>query len=142
MKLFTLILFALMYVLMIALPKRRPVTALVTAAVFLIFGILPLKSLGSVINWNVLMMIAGTMVIVHYFILSGMPNLLSDLLLKRSRDTMWVTVLMSLFAGVISALIDNVATVLMVAPVGLSICRRLKIRPTGMILSIDRKSVV
>ena len=39
-------------------------------------------------------------------------------------------------SGVISAFIDNVATVLMVAPVGLAVCRKLKINPIGMILSI------
>jgi Na+/H+ antiporter NhaD/arsenite permease-like protein len=43
---------------------------------------------------------------------------------------------MSLFSGAVSAFIDNVATVLMVAPVGLAICRKLKISPVGMLLSI------
>ena len=43
---------------------------------------------------------------------------------------------MSLFSGIISAFIDNVATVLMVAPVGLAICKKLKISPVMMILSI------
>ena len=49
---------------------------------------------------------------------------------------MWVTILMSLFSGVISVFIDNVATVLMVAPVGMAICKKLKMSPVGMILSI------
>ena len=57
-----------------------------------------------------------------------------DVLLKRSKNGMWVTVCMSLFAGVISAFIDNVATVLMVAPVGIAICKKLKTNPVGMIL--------
>ena len=65
-----------------------------------------------------------------------MPNLLAELLLEKSKNVMWVTILMSLFSGVISAFIDNVATVLMVAPVGLAICKKLKINPVGMILSI------
>ena len=136
MKIFALILFVLMYVLMIAKPKYRPLYALVVAAVFLISGILPLSSFVSIINWNVLMMIAGTMIIVYYFIDSQMPNLLADMLLRKSKNIMWVTILMSLFAGVISAFIDNVATVLMVAPVGLAICKKLKMNPVGMILSI------
>lgn len=136
MKIFALILFILMYVLMIARPKYRPAYALVTAAVFLISGILPLGELPSTINWNVLMMITGTMIIVHFFIESQMPNLLADLLLQKSKNVMWVTIYMSLFSGVISAFIDNVATVLMVAPVGLAVCRKLKVDPVGMILSI------
>ncbi len=136
MKTTALILFIVMYVLMIFKPKYRPAYALVTALVFLIVGILPWKELLGTINWNVLMMIAGTMIIVYFFIESQMPNLLADLLLEKSKNVMWVTIFMSLFSGIISAFIDNVATVLMVAPVGLAICRKLKINPVGMILSI------
>ena len=136
MKIFALVLFALMYVLMIAKPKYRPLYALSVAAIFLISGILPWKDLMSTINWNVLLMISGTMIIVYYFIESHMPNLLADILLEKAKNVMWVTILMSLFAGVISAFIDNVATVLMVAPVGMAICKKLNMSPVGMILSI------
>lgn len=136
MKIFALVLFILMYILMIVRPKERPVFALVTGAVFIVVGVVPFRNLLSVINWNVLLMITGTMIIVFYFIESQMPNLLADLLLEKSPNVMWVTILMSLFAGIISAFIDNVATVLMVAPVGLAICKKLKIKPVGMILSV------
>ena len=136
MKIFALIVFILLYILMIAKPKYRPVYALAAAGVFLVSGVLPVRLLPGTINWNVLMMIVGTMIIVEYFIESGMPGLLADILLDKSKNVMWVIILMSLFAGVISAFIDNVATVLMVAPVGLAICRKLKISPVGMILSI------
>ena len=47
---------------------------------------------------------------------------------------------MSLFAGVISAFIDNVSTVLIVAPIGLEICRKLNMNPVGMILSVSVSS--
>ncbi|MBR3403706.1 MAG: TRAP transporter large permease subunit [Firmicutes bacterium] len=136
MQILALVLFILMYVLMITLPKWRPFYALGVAVIFLITGILPIGSLLSTINWNVLMMITGTMIIVYYFIESRMPNRLADMLLGASKNVMWVTIYMSLFSGLISAFIDNVATVLMVAPVGLAICKKLKINPVGMILSI------
>jgi len=136
MKIAALIVFVLMYVLMIVKPKYRPFYALAAAAVFLVSGIMPFGRLASVINWNVLMMITGTMIIVYYFISSGMPGLLADFLVKKSGNVMVVTILMSLFAGLISAFIDNVATVLMVAPVAIAICRKVNINPVGMILSI------
>ena len=103
MKIFALILFVLMYVLMIALPKHRPLYAVGTAAIYLIVGVLPIARLPAAINWNVLMMIAGTMIIVDYFIESKMPNRLADILLEKSKNVMWVTIYMSLFSGVISA---------------------------------------
>ena len=136
MKILALILFVVMYIAMITKPKYRPQIALSVAVIYLIAGIVPFSELPVTINWNVLMMISGTMIIVYYFIESLMPNLLADIILNKSKNAMWVTILMSLFAGLISAFIDNVATVLMVAPVGLAVCKKLKMNPVGMILSI------
>ena len=125
-----------MYVLMITLPKRRAIVALTTAVIFIATGILPLNQVFGAIDWNVLMMIFGTMVIVDYFIESKMPNLIAEKLLDAAPNVLWVTIFMSLFSGIISAFIDNVATVLMVAPVGLAICKKLKISPVQMIICI------
>lgn len=128
--------FLIMYILMIVLPKRRAIVALSAAALMVICQILPLGKVLPAIDWNVLMMIFGTMVIVDYFIESKMPNRIAEALLRISKNVMWVTILMSLFSGIISAFIDNVATVLMVAPVGLAICKKLKINPVPMIICI------
>ena len=135
-KIIAIIIFLIMYILMVVLPKRRAVVAL-TAAVIMIAGqILPIGKVLPSIDWNVLMMIFGTMVIVDYFIESKMPNKIAEALLRISKNVMWVTIIMSLFSGIISAFIDNVATVLMVAPVGLAICKKLKINPVPMIICI------
>lgn len=136
MKTIAIILFVVMYILMIALPKRRAIVALSTAAIFIVLGILPYNQVFGAIDWNVLMMIFGTMVIVDYFIESKMPNRIAEMLLDVAPNVMWVTIFMSLFSGIISAFIDNVATVLMVAPVGLAICKKLKISPVPMIICI------
>ena len=136
LKTLAIILFVALYALMVALPKRRVWVALGAACISVIAGILPVGRVPHVINWNVLLMISGTMIVVDYFIESRMPNRIADWLLDKSKNVKWVTILMSLFAGVISAFIDNVATVLMVAPVALAICRQLKISPVPMILAI------
>lgn len=133
---FALILFALTYVLMIALQKYRPWVAVGSAFVFLVSGIVPMGELLEAIDFNVLLMLAGTMGTVSLFIESRMPNKMAEALLRRSPNVMWVVVYMSLFAGVVSAFVDNVATVLMIAPVGLAIAKKLDISPVGMIISI------
>lgn len=136
MKIAAILLFIAMYVVMVVRPTRRMWAALITGTIFVLTGILPVSRVFSEIDWNVILMIAGTMVIVDYFIASKMPNLIADILLDKAKNVMWVTIYMSLFAGAISAFIDNVATVLMVAPVGIAVCRKLKISPVGMIISI------
>lgn len=136
MKELAIFLFILMYVLMVILKNKRAIVALSTAVIFIITGILPITQVFTAIDWNILMMIFGTMVIVDYFIESKMPNLIADKLLNLAPNVMWVTIIMSLFSGIISAFIDNVATLLMVAPVGLAICKKLKISPVAMIICI------
>ena len=115
MKIFALILFVVTYALMIALQKARPWIALGSAAVFIIAGIVPFSDILPSIDFNVLLMLIGTMGTVSLFIASGMPGRLAEILLEKSPNIMWVAVAMSLFAGIVSAFIDNVATVLMIA---------------------------
>lgn len=140
MKTIALVLFLVTYVLMIALANKRPYIALISAALYVALGIMPIGQIWSAIDWNVLMMLAGTMGTVFLFIESKMPNRLADLLLKKTPNVMWAAVAMSAFAGVVSAFVDNVATVLMLAPVGLAVCRRLKLSPVIMLICISVSS--
>ena len=138
LQVIAIILFILMYVVMIVKTEWRLYAIWGVAVLFVLFGILQRNPLYwlSVINWNVIMMIGGTMVTVYYFIESKMPNRLAEIILEKCPTVMWVIILMSLFAGAVSAFIDNVATVLMIAPVGLAICKKLKISPVSMLLAI------
>ena len=131
-----LILFAATYVLMLVFSKYRPYIALGSAAIFVVTGMLPLGQIVPSIDLNVILMIAGTMGLVALFIESKMPALLADLVMERVSSVQMAAVAMALFAGVISAFMDNVATVLMIAPVALEICRKLKTNPVPFIIGI------
>ena len=119
-----------------ALPKYRSYTAVITAVLFIVLGILPVKNALTAINYNVIMMLTGTMLIVELFIESDMPSYMAENLLKIVPNVQWAVVLLSLFAGIISAFVDNVATVLMVAPVGIEVCKKIKTNPVPVIISI------
>ncbi len=153
-----LIIFAATYVLMMAFQKIRPYVAIGGAAIFVILGIIQAVNpalfgadffaLGDAsysygitqvlaeIDWNVVMMIAGTMGTVYLFIESKMPQLMSDILISRMPNIKWAVVAMSLFAGIVSAFVDNVATVLMIAPVALAFCKKVDISPVPSIICI------
>lgn len=136
MKIAALVLFILTYVLLLVLPKWRAYIAAFVGFLFMCIGILPWNDFSTAIDWNVLMIIAGTMGIVALFIESKMPALLADLLISKMPNVKWAVVALSLFAGLISAFVDNVATVLMVAPIALSISKKLKISPVPAIIAI------
>ncbi len=136
-----LIIFIIMYAGMLFLQQYRPWIALSGAALFIILGLCgvydftPLDALAAV-EYNVLLMIAGTMGVVTLFIDSKMPARLSEMLITRVPDVKWAILVLSLFAGVISAFVDNVATVLMVTPVGLAISKKLNVSPVPVLISI------
>ena len=131
-----IILFAATYVLMLVFSKYRPYIALASAVVFIATKMLPLGQIWPSIDLNVLLMIAGTMGLVALFIESQMPSLLADLIMEKVPNVQMAAVALALFSGVISAFVDNVATVLMVAPVALEICNKLKTNPVPFIIGI------
>ena len=134
--LLAIILFAATYVLMLTFSKYRPYIALASAVVFIATSMLPLNQIWGSIDLNVLLMIAGTMGLVQLFIDSKMPALLADLVMEKVPNVQMAAVALSLFAGVISAFVDNVATVLMVAPVALAICKKLNTNPVPFIIGV------
>lgn len=133
---YAIVLFAVTYVLMLIFSKYRPYIALGSAVIFIATGMLPYNEILGAIDFNVLLMIAGTMGLVQLFIDSKMPALLADLVMEKVPNVKWAAVALSLFAGIISAFVDNVATVLMVAPIALEICKKLKTNPVPFIISI------
>ncbi len=128
--------FAVMYLCLLVFPKYRSYIALSAAIVFVVIGVLPSGKVLTSIDWNVILMIGGTMGIVSLFIESKMPSLMADFILDKMPNVKWAIVALALFAGIVSAFIDNVATVLMVAPVALDIARKLKISPVNAIIAI------
>lgn len=136
MKIFALIVFIAVYAMLLLLPKYRAYVALAAAAIFMALGIVPLGEAAAAVDWNVLLMLAGTMGTVDLFIRSNMPNRLSDYLVRALPNVKVLIIALALFAGLVSAFVDNVATVLMLAPVGIAIARKLNISPVNMILAI------
>jgi len=136
MKMIALITFIGVYVLLLVLPKYRAFVALGAAALFAVLGIVPIGEIAGVIDWNVLLMLAGTMGTVDLFIRSNMPNRMADKLVQLLPNVKALIIVLALFAGIVSAFVDNVATVLMLAPVGLSLAKKLNISPVSPILAI------
>ena len=131
-----LALFLATYVLLLIFGKYRAYIAAASALLFVVLGILPWAEVPAAIDWNVLLMIAGTMGTVVLFIESRMPALMADIIMEKVPNIKWAVVALSLFAGLISAFVDNVATVLMVAPVALALAKKLDISPVPVIIAI------
>lgn len=131
-----LALFAVTYILMLVFSKYRTYIAIGSGLIFLLTGMLPVGKLLGYIDFNVLLMIVGMMGLVALFVESRMPVLIADLIMRRVPSVKWAVVALALLAGIISAFVDNVATVLMIAPVAIAVCKRLDTNPVPAIIAI------
>lgn len=138
---FALVVFIITYASMLAFQKYRPWIALSAAMILTIAGVCgmyPMDWISAItaVDYNVLLMIAGTMGLVTLFVESKMPARMSEMILERVPDVRWAVTVLALMAGIISAFVDNVATVLMMAPIGMAISKRLRISPVPVLISI------
>lgn len=133
-------LFVITYIFMIKFVNHRPLVVGISALVFIILNIVPLNTVWGAIDFNVLLMIGGTMMLVSLFSESLMPTRLADLIINKVKDIRLIILFLSMFAGFVSAFIDNVATVLMIAPVAMSLAKKLNISPVKMIIAISISS--
>lgn len=136
MKTIVITLFILTYVIMLTLPKYRQYAAAAVAIVMVILGVVtPLEAVNA-IDWNVIMMLAGTMGTVYLCIESKMPAMVRDMLVNKLKSVKLIFVALALFSGFVSAFIDNVATVLMVAPIALAIAKKFNVSPVNTVLTV------
>lgn len=97
--------------------------------------ITPAQALRS-INLNVMGIFVGMMVLSDLFIHSQVPAYLASRIVNPKRSVGSALLAVCVLAGAVSAVVDNVATVLMIAPIALEISRRLKITPVPFLIGI------
>jgi len=98
-----------------------------------------LASAGNVllhINWNVLMILAGAMTVAGMFIESKVPVVLADFIVKHLKTVGGAALGVCAMSSFLSAFIDNVTTVLIVAPVALVLAKRMRTSPVPFIIGL------
>jgi len=88
------------------------------------------------VDWNVLGIFAGVLLVAEFFIITKVPVLLSDVLIDRSKNVGQAMLLVCALSGLISMFVENVATVLIVAPLALQISKRLRLSPVPFLIGI------
>ncbi|MEV6967886.1 ArsB/NhaD family transporter [Hamadaea sp. NPDC051192] len=122
--------FAAAYVLIATEWVHRVAAALGGAIAMLLIGATNAEeaffSPDSGIDWNVIFLLIGMMLIVAVLRRTGLFEYLAIWAVKRARGRPYpVMVILVLITGIASAGLDNVTTVLLVAPVTLFVCDRL-----------------
>lgn len=124
------ILFVATYAVIISDKVNRAIVAGLGASLMVTLGILNQSTAVSGVDFNTLGLLAGMMVIVAITRGSGVFQFVAIWSAKKVNANPWgILVMLSLVTAVFSSLLDNVTTVLLIAPVTLLICHELSIKP-------------
>ncbi len=122
--------FAATYILVMTERINRAIVAMLAAGVMVLAGVLTQKQAVSGVDFNTLGLLTGMMVIVAITRKSGVFQYLAVWSAKKVNADPWgILVMLALVTAVLSAFLDNVTTVLLVAPVTLLITETLKVSP-------------
>ncbi len=109
---------------------NRAIIALIGAALMILTGVIDQEIAIAGEDFNTLALLIGMMVLVAISRRSGMFQYLAIWSAKAARGSPWgILALLTVVTAMLSALLDNVTTVLLIAPVTLVITQELKVPP-------------
>ncbi|HYD55883.1 MAG TPA: SLC13 family permease [Burkholderiales bacterium] len=133
----TLIIFAATILAVVTNVIDSTLAAMIGVAVMIWAGVMTDEDAFKYVDWNVMAILVSIWLIAGYFGKTGVPSWLSVQALKLSGGRPGLLVMILTFlAGVISMFVDNVVTILMMAPVALPLARAMGIPAAPMILMI------
>ena len=149
-KWFVLLIFVLTYVGVVMFARKKTLVMVLGAATILLVKLLVFsQNIGWFthvfstikwgifsINWNVMGIFWGMLYITGIFIYSKVPILLSDKLIEHAKNVGMAILAVCALSSLISAFVENVATVMIVAPIALAICKKLQISPVPFLIGI------
>jgi len=125
-----IVIFTLTYVLIVTDRVNRSIIALLGAGIMVVSGVLTQEEAIRGIDFNTIALLTGMMVLVAIARRCGMFEYLAVWAAKKGRAQPWaILAMLSVVTAVLSAFLDNVTTVLLVAPVTLEIARYLEAPP-------------
>src|SRR5688572_2068807 len=137
MQWLTLAIFAITIVAVVSNVIDSTLAALIGVAVMVWLGVMTDEDAFKYVDWNVMAILVAIWLIAGYFGKTGVPSWLSVQALKLSGGRPGLLVMILTFlAGVISMFVDNVVTILMMAPVALPLARAMGIPAAPVILMI------
>jgi Na+/H+ antiporter NhaD/arsenite permease-like protein len=123
-------LFVLTYLLIVTERLNRAIVSLGAAVLMILGGVLTQEAAFQGVDFNTLGLLTGMMVIVGITKNSGIFQYLAIWSAKLVKADPWgILLMLMIVTAVLSALLDNVTTVLLIAPVTLLITDELKIKP-------------
>ncbi|MDR3161081.1 MAG: anion permease [Spirochaetaceae bacterium] len=127
----------LMYIFVVVFNEKKSFIAIGAGLLMMIIGVVsPRIVLLELINWNILLIFLGSLIIAELFIYSRVPALIADIIVIASPNVAVAIVAILMMTGFISAFVENVATVLVMAPIALALCKKLTMNPAYFMVGL------
>ncbi|MEM4326509.1 MAG: SLC13 family permease, partial [Candidatus Pacearchaeota archaeon] len=131
-----LVIFILVYIIMTGEIINKTIIALVGGVLIAILKIIPQEKVFEFVDWNVIFLLIGMMIIVGITKHTGLFQFVAIKAAKIARgNPITILVLLVLITAVFSAFLDNVTTILILTPVTILIAVELGISPVPFIIS-------
>lgn len=135
MKIIAVAVFLIVILLIISERVHRTVAAMAGAMVLILTGVMSADKALSYIDFNTIGVLVGMMIFVAIVRRSGMFEYIAVRAAKAVHGDPWkIMVAFTLITAVLSAILDNVTTVLLVGPMSIAIARMLKIDPVPFLM--------
>lgn len=135
MKIVAVAVFLIVILLIITERVHRTAAAMAGAVVLILTGVMSADKALSYIDFNTIGVLVGMMIFVAIVRRSGMFEYIAVRAAKAVHGDPWkIMVAFTLITAVLSAILDNVTTVLLVGPMSIAIARMLKIDPVPFLM--------
>lgn len=135
MKIIAVAVFLIVILLIITERVHRTAAAMAGAVVLILTGVMSADKALSYIDFNTIGVLVGMMIFVAIVRRSGMFEYIAVRAAKAVHGDPWkIMVAFTLITAVLSAILDNVTTVLLVGPMSIAIARMLKIDPVPFLM--------
>lgn len=135
MKIIAVAVFLIVILLIITERVHRTAAAMAGAMVLILTGVMSADKALSYIDFNTIGVLVGMMIFVAIVRQSGMFEYIAVRAAKAVHGDPWkIMVAFTLITAVLSAILDNVTTVLLVGPMSIAIARMLKIDPVPFLM--------
>lgn len=135
MKIIAVAVFLIVILLIISERVHRTAAAMAGAMVLILTGVMSADKALSYIDFNTIGVLVGMMIFVAIVRRSGMFEYIAVRAAKAVHGDPWkIMVAFTLITAVLSAILDNVTTVLLVGPMSIAIARMLKIDPVPFLM--------
>jgi Na+/H+ antiporter NhaD/arsenite permease-like protein len=128
--------FLITYVIIASERIHKTIGALAGAAVMLIFGLLSQETAFEHVDWNVIFLLFGMMIIAGAMRRSGVFQWLAIQSAKWTRgEPVKLMAVLLILTAVASAVLDNVTTVVLIGPITIFLASRLQISPVPFLIA-------